>query len=216
MTLLKQDPRYLGRWSTGNARFRRFFPDYAPTMPIYLVHSLGEMDGGTRELRGKVIAVFGADVIARIHDAATIGPFLDHELFHFYHAPYFRECEAMWCSLWAEGLATYVAAKMNPGADDRALLLSEPQPIRAPVDARFAEAACLALAKLDSTSQQDIGGFFFANAPFAGWPPRIGYYLGMRVAAQVGEGVPLATLAKMPAAQVRPRVAAALRGFGNC
>ncbi|MET0309266.1 MAG: hypothetical protein ABW023_11215 [Sphingomonas sp.] len=90
-------------YATATGRFRQFFPDYAPTMPIYLVHSLGEMDGGTRQLRGRTVAIFGADVIARIHDTASIGPFLDHELFHFYHASYFPDCEALWCSLWQEG-----------------------------------------------------------------------------------------------------------------
>ncbi|MEO9132085.1 MAG: hypothetical protein ABI240_12855 [Sphingomonas sp.] len=92
-------------FTTGQARFRSFFPDYRLTMPVYLVHSLGEMDGGTRTLNGHQAAIFGADVIARIHDETTIGPFLDHELFHLYHASYFPDCDALWCSLWEEELA---------------------------------------------------------------------------------------------------------------
>ena len=57
------------------ARFGRAFPDYRPTMPTYLLHSLGEMDGGTRDLGGSIALLFGADMIARYHDAASIGPY---------------------------------------------------------------------------------------------------------------------------------------------
>lgn len=203
-------------YASAGARFRGFFPDYRATTPVYVLHSLGRMDGGTRTIAGHTALIFGADVIARIHDASSLGPFLDHELFHTYHEPYFAECDAVWCGLWTEGLATYVAWRLNPDADDRALLLNSPAPIRGAVDARFAEAACLALAKIDATAEADRGGFFYGNAPFAGWPARMGYYLGMRVAEQVGKGASLVTLAKMPPAQVRPRIEAALREMGQC
>jgi hypothetical protein len=203
-------------YATGTARFRKFFPDYAPTMPIYLLHSLGEMDGGTRELRGKTVAVFGADVIARIHDTATIGPFLDHELFHFYHASYFPDCEALWCSLWQEGLAVYVASKMNPGADDRALLLATPRPIRPEVEPRLADAICLSRAKFDSTSKEDYGEFFFGNGSGKVFPPRFGYYVGYRIAQMLGEKNSLQQLAKMPPAEVRKAMLAAMSSIASC
>jgi len=203
-------------YATGTARFRRFFPDYAPTMPIYLLHSLGEMDGGTRELRGKTVAVFGADVIARIHDSATIGPFLDHELFHFYHASYFPDCDALWCSLWQEGLAVYVASKMNPDADDRALLLTTPRPIRAAVDADLPGAICLARDKFDSTVKDDYAEFFFGNGSGKRFPPRFGYYLGYRVARTLGETRNLEQLAKMPPAEVRKAMLDAMATIAPC
>ncbi|MBC9031801.1 hypothetical protein IAG41_05295 [Sphingomonas sp. JC676] len=203
-------------YASGTARFRRFFPDYAPTMPIYLLHSLGEMDGGTRELRGKTVAVFGADVIARIHDTATIGPFLDHELFHFYHASYFPDCEALWCSLWQEGLAVYVASKMNPGADDRALLLTIPRPMRAEVEPHLAGAICLTRAKFDSTSQEDAGEFFMGGAGGKVFPPRFGYYVGYRIAQLLGEKHTLQELAKMPPAQVRKAMLDTMSAIAPC
>jgi len=203
-------------YSTATTRFRTFFPDYAPTMPIYLVHSLGEMDGGTRELRGKTVAIFGADVIAKIHDAASIGPFLDHELFHFYHASYFPDCEALWCSLWQEGLAVYVASKMNPGADDRALLLTIPRPMRPEVEPHLAGAVCMARAKFDSTSQEDAGEFFMGGAGGKAFPPRFGYYVGYRIAQMLGETRSLQQLAKMPPAQVRKAMLDAMAQISPC
>lgn len=214
--ILAASARMEQAYRTAGKRFRTFFPDYRAETPVYVLHSLGRMDGGTRTIDGRTALIFGTDVIARIHNEKSIGPFFDHELFHTYHGVYFKECEAVWCGLWTEGLATYVAFRLNPRADDNALLLTSPEPIRAPVDARFAEAACMALSKLDSEKPEDIGGFFNGGTRFPGWPARMGYYIGLRVAEQVGQGVPLGTLAKMPAAQVRPRIEAALRGLGKC
>ena len=69
-------------YAAGLAHFRAQFPGFEPVLPVWFVHSLGRMDGGTRMLRGRNTMIFGADVIARIHDARDIGPFLDHEMFH--------------------------------------------------------------------------------------------------------------------------------------
>src|SRR6478736_4091050 len=54
-------------FDAGIRHFREVFPGFTPNVPVYLLHSLGEMDGGTRELGGKVYLIFGADVIGRIH-----------------------------------------------------------------------------------------------------------------------------------------------------
>ena len=88
-------------FDAGIQHFRREFPGFTPTVPVYLLHSVGEMDGGTRELNGKTYLIFGADVIARIHDARDLTPFLDHELFHVENGKYFSDCEQVWCPLWA-------------------------------------------------------------------------------------------------------------------
>ena len=206
---------FASAYAMASSRFRTFFPDYAPDMPVYLVHSLGEMDGGTRDLHGRIVAIFGADVIAKIHDPASIGPFLDHEMFHFHHARYFPDCPALWCSLWQEGLAVYVAARMNPGADDRALLLTTPRPIRAEVEPRLAEAMCFLRGKLASTDQDDYATFFFGNGGKgqAGWPPRFGYYLGYVLAKQLGKGLSLDALARTTPPQVKERLDKALAAY---
>jgi hypothetical protein len=203
-------------FATGQTRFRTFFPDYRLSMPVYLVHSLGEMDGGTRDLEGHTVAIFGADVIARIHDETTIPPFLDHELFHLYHARYFPECDKLWCSLWVEGLAVYVAARLNPGATDRQLLLTIPVPIRTAVDPHLAEAMCSARAKLDATSTDDKAPFFFMRASKSPFPPRYGYYLGLLLAQKIGATMSLAQLAKLPPEKVRPLLDQALASYGPC
>ena len=203
-------------FASGQARFRRTFADYRLTMPVYLIHSLGEMDGGTRDLGGSVAMVFGVDVIAKIHDSTTVGPFLDHELFHLYHDKYFPDCEQLWCSLWQEGLAVYVASKMNPGANDRQLVLTVPRPIRPEVEPRLAEAMCGLRTKLDSTDQAVFAPLFYGKRNPGPFPPRYGYFLGYTLARKIGETMPLAQMAKLPPAKVRPLLDKALASYGPC
>lgn len=195
----------------GGTRFRRFFPDYERTVPVYLLHSLGEMDGGMRDLDGKPALIFGADMIARIHDPATVGPLLDHELFHSYHHAFFDDCAQLWCGLWTEGLATYVTARMNPGATDRQLLLTQPVNLRAAVDPKFVLAICLLKTRLDSTDPADHRAFFQMGGGGNGYPGRFGYYLGYRVAEEAGRGLSLSQLAHLDQQQARPRILRALR-----
>jgi len=134
--------------------FARTFPDLKPIGAVYLVHSLGEFDGGTKPVAGQPRLVFGADVIAQLH-AGNLQPFFHHELFHVYHAQFFTECEQMWCALWSEGLAVLAAQRLNPSATDAELLLDSPQPIRAEVERDRRAALCAVAARLHSTEGAD-------------------------------------------------------------
>ncbi|MFA6115070.1 MAG: hypothetical protein WC729_13820 [Sphingomonas sp.] len=203
-------------FTTGQTRFLKTFPDYELNMPVYLVHSLGQMDGGSRTINGRNVMIFGADVIAKIHDETTIAPFLDHELFHLYHATWFPDCDALWCSLWQEGMAVYVASRMNPGASERQLLLTIPEPLPAAVNPRLREAMCLAHAKFDATEQADYAPFFFGRPSGGPFPPRFGYYLGYLLAQKIGTTMPLTEMAHMPPAMVRPLLEKAIAEYGAC
>lgn len=196
--------------------FRAAFPDVRPVGDIYFVHSLGEMDGGTRTIDGRTYLVFGADVMSRIYEPGGTTPFFHHELFHFYHRAYFDGCEAFWCSLWTEGLATYVSEQLNQGADDVALLLTLPRPIRPEVDANLAYAVCAARARLDSESMDDYRPFFFGAYNLEGLPPRAGYYIGYLVAKEAGRTRTIQQLAHLSAAEARPIVEAALSALAAC
>ncbi len=199
----------------GEKRFRRAFPDYKPAVPIYLTHSIRMMDGGTRKLADRFVLIFGADVIAREHDASTMGPFFVHELFHVYHAAAFDpSCEQLWCALWTEGLATYAAAELTPGATDRQLLLDLPQMIRSEVEPRLGEAMCRIRANFDSAEEAPNGEAFLGRPSAGPFPPRYGYFVGYRLAQDLGQIIPLAKLAKMPAAEVKPLLIAAMDKYG--
>ncbi len=182
----------------GIQHFRKEFSGFTPNVPVYLLHSLGEMDGGMRTFDGKNYLVFGADVIARIHETRTITPFLDHELFHVEHRKHFEGCEEAWCALWTEGLATYAAKTMNPGADDEQLLLTRPKPIRPAVDATWPAAACFVRARLTSTADEDMRTLFFGGPDDGEFPRRFGYYVGLRAIDAMDGQYSLRELAQMP------------------
>ncbi|WP_375288161.1 hypothetical protein [Sphingomonas sp.] len=200
-----------GARAAAEVKFARTFPDYRATMPVYLLHSVGEMDGGTRDIAGGTALIFGADVVAKYHDASTIGALFDHELFHTHHQRFFAECPKVWCALWTEGLATHVAAQMNPGASDRALLLDFPKPIRAEVNRHWPTAIATMRAALDAEDGPVAERMFSAGNMGEGLPDRWGYYVGMRVAQRLGRTHNLATLARMKPAEVRPLIEAALK-----
>jgi len=203
-------------FTAGQAHFRAAFPDYRLTMPVYLVHSLGQMDGGTREIGGHTVLIFGADVIARNHDQTTIGPFLDHELFHVYHSAWFDDCDAVWCGLWQEGLAVYVASRLNPGSGERQLLLNIPVSLPGAVDPRLKEAMCLTRAKLESTDGADMAAFFQGQPGNGPFPPRFGYYVGYLLAKKIGVTMSLSDIAHLPPAKVKPLLEKTLAGYGPC
>ena len=208
--------RFAALFEPARISFERSFGPLRMARPILLIHSLGEMDGGTRSLPGGTMLIFGADVIARLHLAHDIRPFFHHELFHVYHFTHFTTCDEIWCSLWAEGLATYVAQRLNPRATDAELLLEVPSPIRAAVEANKTEAVCTVLARLDSTEPTDSDALFSFRRMNERLPPRFGYYVGYLVAAELGRQRSLRVLARMQSGELRPLIERALRTLASC
>jgi len=197
-------------FDAGIRHFREQFPGFTPNLPVYLLHSVGEMDGGTRELNGQVYLVFGADVIARLHEPHELTAFLDHELFHVENQKFFSECGQVWCLLWAEGLATYAAQVMNPGASDKQLLLTSPRPIRAAVDAKWPAALCFTRARLFSTESANMEALFVGGESAGEFPDRFGYYVGLRIAEELGRKHTLPALAHMLPRQASTAITATL------
>lgn len=124
----------------------------------------------------------------------------------------------MWCSLWAEGLAVYVAAKLNPNADDSALLLTSPVPLRKAVEDHRAEAVCAVRARLDSERGADYGPLFVGGSTpiSSALPPRFGYCIGYLVAADLGKRRNLRQLAALTAERARPLIDRILSRLADC
>jgi hypothetical protein len=182
--------------------------------PMYLLHSLGEMDGGVKNYQGAPTMFFGADVIARNHLKHGIQPFFHHELFHAFHRRNFDLCDEVWCGLWSEGLAVYVAERLNPNAHDAQLLLVNPVPLRQAVESNRKDALCGVLGQLDST---ETGNLFSGGGKSMGaLPARVGYYIGYLVAAEAGKNRSLRELGNLPNNEVRPLVEGTLRELGGC
>ena len=187
-------------YAAGIRHFRAQFPGFKPVLPVWFVHSLGRMDGGTRTYNGKTYMIFGADVIAKIHADGTIGPFLDHELFHVENGQWFKDCEpdtTIWCSLWQEGGAVYATSVMNPGADDHTLMLDLPKPIRASVDAQWPLGLCTLKRDLDKSDQATYASYFMGGGSDQAFPKRWGYYVGYRLMQRVGRRHSLAEIDRM-------------------
>lgn len=173
-------------------QFRTIFPRFTPPLPIYLYHSLGTRDAGSAYLEPghRLVMLFGADMIATLHADESLGPFLDHELFHLEHQRAFPDCDQFWCVLWQEGLAVDAAASMNPGATDHQLLLDSPAPIRKPTDQRWADALCFVATHFDDTGDLTVAQALQGGGdPPSGLPDRFGYYVGYRIAMATGQSI---------------------------
>jgi hypothetical protein len=210
--------RFSGMLGPALRSFEAAFGPMRGYPPVYLVHSMGEMDGGTRDLPEGTRLIFGADMIHQLYQGVSVQPFFHHELFHLLHGQTFSECEPIWCSLWIEGLAVYVSARLNPRASDRELLLTVPVPLRAAVERDRAAAICPILGNLQSTDRSVYGAMFMGGAgePGTGLPPRYGYYVGYLVAQEAGRTRSLRQLAAMRHEEVRPLVERILRRLATC
>lgn len=198
------------------ASFEKAFGPMTGYRPLYLVNSFSEFDGGTRELSDGSHLMFGADMIDKLYKATPIQPFFHHELFHLYHGRTFS-CEPLWCSLWTEGLAVYVASKLNADATDESLLLTFPVPLRAAVENDRAAAICSVAAKMDSTDSADYPPLFQGRPqPGAKFPPRYGYYVGYLVAQDLGRSRSLEQLAALGPTEAEPLIKASLRAMADC
>jgi hypothetical protein len=188
--------------------FKKAFTDFDENLDIYLIHSLGRMNGGTRELGGKIWLIFGADLMARLHSWADDSAFFQHELFHIHHARHFDECEQVWCALWSEGLATHVAATLVPDAGHAELLLTIPATFVPDTQTRMREALQALRENLRSSDDAVKSNLFqFGSGNF---PPRHGYYLGWVVARRVAGEVTLSELAQWDNETVYPRLEGAI------
>lgn len=197
-------------------RFEAAFGRVKSRQPVFLIDSMGELDGGTRELNGKYTMLFGADVIAEFHSGKKLDAFFYHELFHLYHEPTLAGCMVLWCSLWAEGLATYASSRLDPAAGDDELVLNLPRPIRPAVEADRKKAVCAVVSRLESTTYNDFSALFQGDDQLPDLPSRVGYYIGYLVARDIGRMHNLQRMAKMSLIEAKPLIDASLARMATC
>jgi hypothetical protein len=196
--------------------FEAVFGPVSSKQPVFLLDSMGELDGGTRPLNGGSTLLFGADVIAEVHSGKDLKAFFYHELFHLYRESRETDCAAIWCSLWEEGLATYMSSRLDPTANDDELVLNLPEPIRPAVEANRGRAVCEVKRRLESTADRDFSALFQGDDSLPGFPSRMGYYIGYLVAADAGSRYDLRHLADMSTVEARPLIDAALSRMATC
>lgn len=175
-----------------DATFRRAFPDMKWKGTVYFTASIDAFDGAIREVRqpsgvSEPSLLFGIDKIVKLYGTeARVGPLFHHELFHCYHLdvnPSMKSTEeshGMLEPLWSEGLAVYVASRLNPGATNRELTLSDEM-----VEAASRQLKPIAAeirTQLDNTSEATYRDFFLGAGKRTDLPKRVAYYVGYRVA----------------------------------
>ena len=205
-------PRYV-------ASFKTWFPDFQPRFDTWVLHSLGEMDGGTRTFGGKNYLIFGIDGMVRYHGKGNESAFFHHELFHTYHNMALTDCdsddEPIWNSLWQEGLATYVSKVMNPGANDTELLLSFPNEMaertRKVLPAAFTDLASV----LERRDPKVYSNLFSTSDSASTLPTRRGYYLGYLVAQDAARSYSVQELAKLDCQTAHALVVATVEKLRN-
>lgn len=182
-------PRYI-------RSFQSTFPDFVP-VPIYFLHSLGEMDGGPRDFTGSTILIFGADMMASLHGGDDEGAFFHHELFHTYHPLASHDCPqpGMWLPLWREGLAVYVSKMLDPHATEKEMLLDFPAGALATTKSQMPAAWKQLAQVLDDGADGLYAPLFSTRPDTSGLAPRRGYYLGYLVARELGKTRDIHTLA---------------------
>ena len=188
--------------------FRKSFPKFRCSVPVYFLFSGGAFDGATRDVSGKTALLFGLDVIARLNE--ELSPLVVHELFHVYHDEVVPEDPGTiaW-GLWQEGLATYVSRKLNLNvAEQDVCCLPKIDPVKDELPRISAEL----LDNLDSKDRKIYARYFLGGQDLD-VPARSGYYVGYRIAEEAGRTRTLEELAELTPGEVRALEDETLRRF---
>jgi hypothetical protein len=217
------------QWADYDARLRRaipqaavklraVFPDFACDFTIYLAPTFGRMDGGGRIVAGRPALIFGVDTMASVETPDQLPVLFAHELFHRYHAQSAgfgdddNEKAPVWRTLWTEGLATYVSARLNPDRPlAEALLL--PRDLEAQARPVLPRLAGELAARLDAVDPAFVGEYFEygdATAKARGVPWRAGYYVGYLVARDLARSHSLFALAHLEGEPLRRAIGESL------
>lgn len=208
------DAAMSGAFETAQRRFVEKFSDFRCETTVAFGPSFLLFDGsGARAPDGRWHMRFGVDTIAILHGPDDMPAFLAHELFHVYHhdllGPAFPKDESLvWWQMWEEGLATYVSKRLTPGVSEQQVFWLPTdivQRMKAPGAMRVA--ARLMLADFEKSGPP---AWFQLRHSAPGLPPRAGYYVGYRMAAELGRTHSLTALARMSPEEVKTRARAFL------
>jgi hypothetical protein len=201
-----------------NDRFLKTFPDMRWSGDVYVMASGYCFNGRAQMIQGRSALLFGVDAIAALGQKDLI-PGMQHELFHRYHRQFFdfeaSSAYPLWTTLWAEGMATYVAEQLNPSASE--LDLSQlPLGMVRQVDDRRAELAADFLRRFESTAEKDATVYFNnINSKDPVVPARAGYQLGVLMVRELSKQYSVLTMAHWSQSEAKPRVREALERMSN-
>lgn len=212
--------RFAADFGRVRGRFLAACPDFdGAASPVYLLPSLGWFDGHLEPNGSTAPLFFGLDQIVRVYGThAELGVLMSHEIFHCYQgqgnpALFLAKTSPLYATLWSEGSAVYASERLNPSATLDGLLMHQQTLLRDGPAAAPGAAAALR-ARLDSSDPADATAFFAVNdarsRPAPPWPDRIGYYVGLLCARDIGRSMSLHDIAFLPADEMRNRLDGAL------
>ena len=204
--------------SAARQRFLRMFPDMRWSGDVYLMASGYCFNGRAQIIAGHEAILLGIDTRVALGQKDPI-PDMTHELFHRYHYQFFdfkpSSGYPLWTTLWAEGMALYVAERLNPQATDADLSLF---PVGMPgrVDGRRQELAADFLKAFGATDEADARKWFNdGNSKDPVIPARAGYELGALVAREIAQRYSIQTMAHWSRRQAEPQIQAALLSMAH-
>jgi hypothetical protein len=209
-TMVADLPRQLEQ---ANSRFIKTFPDMKWSGDIYVMASGYCFTGRSQVIQGRGALLFGVDGMSSLGQKDLV-PGMHHELFHRYHRQFFdyegASGYALWTTLWAEGMASYVAELLNPSASAIDLahvplgMVGQVNDRRGPLAADF-------LRRFESTAEKDATLYFNdVNSKDALIPARAGYQLGVLVIRELSKEYSIQAMAHWSQADVKPKIHAAL------
>ncbi|MFL6698314.1 MAG: hypothetical protein ACJ8GJ_14220 [Vitreoscilla sp.] len=209
--------RFASDYAGNSGRFRSALPDFDDrASPVTLLPSLMHFDAHLEPNGTSLPLFFGPDAIVYFHGAdADLAVLFSHELFHCYQgqknpAMCLDPAAPLYASLWMEGTATYASERLNPGASPLHVLLDDAALAHLDMSSRRAAAQAM-LSHLDARDEATQSLFFETSHHGDGWPPRVGYAVGLQIARGLGAAMSLQQMAALPAPGVRETLAHALQ-----
>ena len=198
--------------------FLHTFPDMHWVGDVYIMASGGCFNGRAQMIAGRSAILLGIDDLAALGQKNLV-PLLEHELFHRYHHQFFdfepTGGYPLWTSLWAEGMATFVAEQLNPDATQVDLGLM-PKGMPKKVDGQRKLLASAFLKSFEATDSHDaLVWFNDDNSKDPMVPARAGYELGVLTVRELFTHHSKIEMAHWSRAEAEPHVHAALEALAK-
>jgi hypothetical protein len=201
-----------------SAQYDKEFPDFRCNAAISFGVSLNRFDAyGFTDGRGHDFMRFGIDMMARLHKPRDMPTVFAHVLFQIYFSQLYPQVTAddfgvTWQAAWLEGVSTYISMRMTAPHDEQQVLwFSDEAMAQMQKPEVMAQAARAMLADFGKGDDQTYGNWFKQGASVPGLPSRAGYYLGLRMAEELGRRYTLSQIAHMPPQEQRRRMKAFLQ-----
>lgn len=186
------------------ANFKKTFPDFNWTGTVVFMPNFGMTDSGGGLINGKPHQMFGVDTIAAQYgENGNLSVLFSHELFHLYFGKFHPELGKnrekgeipLYLLVWNEGLATYLSGRFNPNATIEQLFLG--QEVDTEIAPKLPELTKNILDNFDNGSPDVWKPFMSASKVNDEIPPRSGYYVGYKIAVELGKKMSLRKLTQL-------------------